>query len=695
LDFWFTGEVFGQSIYDGKNYYFNNGFDNIINFAFKGDLEGKSQEAIFSDYANRINNENGFNVLSYISSHDVSPYNRGNLYYAGTTLLLAPGGVQIFYGDESGRPYFSPQTYGDAGYRSFMNWNDIENNSNTQNLLGHWQKLGKFRREHLSVGAGSHQKLNDNPYIFRRSYNKNGVEDKTLVAMNVPENSSPYTLNVYGTYSDGNLLKDYFSGATATVSSGQATFQTSFGMLLVGIPFDTNQQTVSLSVSPASGNYPDNINVSMSASTTASGASVSIYYTLDGSDPDQNDSQYSGSFNIGSSTSSPITLKARAFDSEGNVSPLVTNNYTFGDPDGFTVHFKNTNNWNNVSIYLFDKNANAPLAGWTWPGTPMSQEGTSPWYKYTIDESVEVGIVINNTSGQQTDDLFRTIDGWYDFSNNTWYNTCPGDCPAGDPVPVLSVNPAGGTYSNSVNVSLSATNGGDIYYTTDGSSPNNNSTSYNNSLTFTTTTNLKAIAYNTTGSSNVIDETYTFTTTNAYDVHFKNTSNWNDVYIYLYNKGTGGQLAGWNWPGQPMSQEQSSEWYVYTIDESVEVGIVFNNNNNGQQTGNLFRTSNGWYDHSNNTWYNSCPGDCPEETPDGITLHYNNNSTNWNNVTLYYWSTTPTSISTSWPGVQMTDPDNDGWYSYTLNGVECANVIFSNNGNSQTGDLKYLWRWLL
>jgi len=477
------------------------------------------------------------------------------------------------------------------------------------------------------------------------------------------------------------VLVDYY--VEVTDSKGNV-FKTPIQHVYVGEYNSTD--VVSLEVEPASGNYPSAIDVSMSATTTASGATINIYYTTDGIDPDNTDNLYSGSFEVGAD-GEPVTIKAIAYDSDGNTSPIVSRSYSFGTIDGFEVHFKNTSNWSNVYIYLFDKNANAPLAGWTWPGTPMSQEGTSPWYNYMINESVEVGIVIHNNAGQKTVDLFRTTDGWYDFSNTTWYNTCPGDCPGVDPVPVLSVNPAGGTYSNTVTVTLSATNGGDIYYTTNGDAPDDGSTSYTGDLTFTATTNLKAIAYNATGSSNVIDETYTITTTSTYDVHFKNTSNWNDVYIYLYNKATGGQLAGWNWPGQPMSQEQTSKWYVYTIDESVEVGIVFNNNNNGQQTGDLFRTYNGWYDYSNSTWYDECPGDCPGETPTGITIHYNNNSTNWSNVTLYYWNTSPVSISTSWPGVQMTDPDSDGWYSYTLPGVECTNVIFSNNGNSQTGDL--------
>ncbi len=597
-EFWMTGEVFGQSIYDGRNYYFDHGFDNIINFGFKGDLGSKSQEAIFSDYARRVNNDSRFNVLSYIASHDVAPYDRSNLFYAGTTLMLAPGGIQIYYGDESGREFFHPQTYGDAGYRKFMNWDEIANKKYTKDLLGHWRKLGRFRREHLSVGAGSHEKLSDSPYIFRRSYQ----QDKTMVVMNIAETPDPYTLDVRGTYSDGTKLKDYFSGSVATVSGGRATFNTSFGMLLVGEPF-ADPSPVTLNVSPASGHSEFAITVNMSASSST-GGSTSIYYTTNGAEPSQSSTRYTGAFTLGSDLK-PVTLKARAYDSNGNSSSIVTRNYTFGKKVGFDLHYKNTNNWGEVYVYLFNKNGD-PLPGWEWPGKAMTREGSTPWYKFTADEDAEIGIVFNNNNqGDQTDDLFRQVEGWYDGS---WHDNCPGDCPE-QPVPVLSVSPSGGNYTSSVSVNLSATNGGTIYYTTDGSTPSKGSSTYSSSLTFTSTTHLRAIAYNNAGASNEINEKYNFgIIEDDFVLHYKNTNNWNEVYVYLFDKGNDAALPGWEWPGKKMTKEGSTPWHKFIVTEDSEIGIVFNNNNQGQQTDDLFRQKTGWYD---GTWHDQCSGDCP------------------------------------------------------------------------------------
>ena len=70
----------------------------------------------------------GVAVLNYVSSHDDgSPYDldRKDPLGAGTRLLLAPGGAQIYYGDELARPLRVAGAEGDANLRSFMNWGDL------------------------------------------------------------------------------------------------------------------------------------------------------------------------------------------------------------------------------------------------------------------------------------------------------------------------------------------------------------------------------------------------------------------------------------------------------------------------------------------------------------------------------------------------------------------------------------------
>jgi hypothetical protein len=595
-------------------------------------------------------------------------------------LYTVPGPKMIWMFGEQGYD-ISIDHNGRTGEKP-LKWQEYMSDPNRADLYRTVSKLLNLRKNHRVFSEG---------YF---SWTSNGDLRQIKIThetMNVViiGNFSTYTQNISPDFPHTGTWYNYFSGQEYNYTGAQYTLAAGQWELFTDVRIEDNDL-----------NAPSNLSASVS------GSNVSLSWTDNANNETGYEIERSNSSSGGYSTLASLGANTTSYSDNGladgtyyyRVRAKGTNNATsdysntssakIGEPEGFDIHFKNTSNWSQVYVYLYDKNANSALPGWSWPGVPMTQEEDTPWYKYTVNESVEVGIVFNNNNnGQQTDDLFRTYDGWYDYSNNTWYDQCPGDCPGGCDVPVLSINPTGGTYQNSVSVTLSATNGGTIYYTVDGSTPDESSTQYTGAIDITATTTIKAIACNDCGCSDVLGETYIISDGEAYDVHFKNTSNWGDVYIYLYNKATNGPIAGWNWPGQPMSRESTSSWYKYTIDESVEVGIVFNNNNNGQQSGDLFRTTDGWYDYSNNTWYDQCPGDCPGETPTGITINYNNNSTNWGSVYLYYWNTTPVSLSTSWPGVQMSDPDGDGWYSYTLTDVECANVIFSNNGSQQTADL--------
>ena len=71
-----------------------------------------------------------------------------------------------------------------------------------------------------------------------------------------------------------------------------------------------------------------------------------------------------------------------------------------------------------------------------------------------------------------------------------------------------------------------------------------------------------------------------------------------------------------------------------------------------------------------------------------MTLHFKR-PTSWTNTpNIYYWNTTPAILTTTWPGVPMIDEGN-GWWKYTLNGVNCSSIIFNNNSQPQTADLTH------
>ncbi len=214
LDFWMVAEAYGHGFY--KDDYYYNGFDAVINFDFRKAVENQSNlENMFSSYASKLNSDPSFNVLNYISSHDDAMFDRNNLYYAADALLLSPGAAQIFYGDESGRK--ASQAPWTQGLRSDMNWDTTD-----QNLLAHWQKIGTFRNRHISIGAGEHTKLSSSPYIFMRKYEKNGVNDRVIVAMNV---SGVVSIDVSSAFPNGSQVRDAYTGRTTTVSGGKIVLQ--------------------------------------------------------------------------------------------------------------------------------------------------------------------------------------------------------------------------------------------------------------------------------------------------------------------------------------------------------------------------------------------------------------------------------------------------------------------------------------
>ncbi|MBQ8794928.1 MAG: alpha-amylase, partial [Clostridia bacterium] len=223
-DFWMTGENFGQGL--DKNGYYSNGFDSMINFSFSGSSTGSGCDGMkkagnlnqtYTDYANRINSDANFNALTYISSHDTGLC-RNDLYYQGSALLLLPGGVQIYYGDETNRPYVTCSIH-DHENRSFMNWNSMD-----KNILAHWQKVGTFRNNHVAVGAGSHQSLSaTSGTAFSRTYNKNGVNDVVVCVIGANKNVST-TITLNNAFADGTKVVNTYTGDTATVAGGKVTF---------------------------------------------------------------------------------------------------------------------------------------------------------------------------------------------------------------------------------------------------------------------------------------------------------------------------------------------------------------------------------------------------------------------------------------------------------------------------------------
>ncbi len=462
-DFWMTGECFPHYVnYD--SFYTEGGFDSMINFSFNDDSKSfnasgrgvpdkGSINSLYADYAGKINTNDKFNVLSYLSSHDTTLC-RNNMAYQGSAFQLLPGAIQIYYGDECNRPLAN--AFEDHNLRSDMNWS-----SQDKNLLAHWQKVGQFRNKHVAVGAGSHTNLSaTNGTAFARNYNKNGVKDSVACVIGASNNSN-VTITLSGTFSDGTVVRNYYDGKTATVSGGKVTFSSgSNGTILVENasgstpateattqPATSATQPVTQGPTqateapvPGDGIYGDvtgDNKVSIKDATAIQKHLADIEIISAARQPYANvngDSgisikdatciqKYLALLEHNSKTGQPFSGSVTPATQAPTDAPVVTEAPTDAptepetqapDEKGVRVYLKNSANWDSPYIYFWTGSSGPN----PWPGVPMEQ-GDDGNYTYLIPEGMDKCIFSNNGEKQTGDLDVPSSGGTYD-NNSGW-----------------------------------------------------------------------------------------------------------------------------------------------------------------------------------------------------------------------------------------------------------------------------------
>lgn len=191
--------------------------------------------------------------------------------------------------------------------------------------------------------------------------------------------------------------------------------------------------------------------------------------------------------------------------------------------------------------------------------------------------------------------------------------------------------------------------------------------------------------------------------TNDIVMHFKWTGKSTPhLYYSNVNNTTGINMS---YPGVPMNAEGNG-WYSYTIAEADSADLVISVPDVDYQTNSFGRTSGEyWYDDGRG-WFTENPdkdimmaenktnaskndGIVSVDTnasqvaaEEGITIHF---VSDWDKASVYYWNAMPDDMETSWPGENMSK-DEDGYYTYTFQGVNKINLLFT-NGSQQTADL--------
>lgn len=589
-EFWMTGENFGQGL--SNNEYYQNGFDSMINFSFSGSSTGANCNGMkksgninqtYTEYANQINSNPNFNALTYISSHDTGLC-RDDIYYQGSALLLLPGGVQIFYGDETDRPYVECSIH-DHEMRGFMNWNDLKNSSSNQSqVLAHWQKVGTFRNNHVSVGAGSHTTLSaTSGAAFARNYNKNGVTDKVVCVIGANNNTN-VTITLNNTFANGTTVKNAYDGKTATVQNGKVTFNSgAHGTILLEEVIGTDNPTqpttkpiatVPSTVKPSNpviptdyvklgdADFSGNVNVK---DATLIQKYVASLVTLDekalfASNVDGSTSvnvkdataiqKYVASIETGFAIGEDVLYGGSDTPSttQGTQSTVPTQPTTEKPTEPSGDYIDLTTIGSQVIVLMNSTYSNPYTHSWTdggdaydsWPGTQMQAVGS---YYFALVDNNANRIIFNDNGGAQTDDL--TIPGnfaIYDMSTNSW----------------------SGYLSDFVDVTKFPMDPSLL--------PGTNPT-------------------------NPTDPEPPVPTGNY--IYFKDTLNWGNVYCHVWTKG--GDAAA-EWPGLQM-ESMGNGIYRCQIDSAYNM-VVFNNGGNGQQTGDLQIQYDKAYNQQTQQWEN-------------------------------------------------------------------------------------------
>ena len=634
-------------------------------------------------------------LVTWLDNHDFGPNNDWNRRYGGSDENLAAcmnfmftwrGIPSVYYGTEM---RFKAGEFADihdaSGIQRSINetgrayYGDAIDQASSHTIYQHIKKLNAIRKAvpALQKGAWSWKDAPGNAVAYRRVYQNSEVAVGLAKDGGASFSISGMTNGIYRDAVTGREIAASNGTLNFSVTSGSAGIYVLNGPGLIGscgggffencVNGPSNPIAV---VNPNTSRSEDPIKISMEGLGGAGGP-YNIFYTTDGSNPNASSTQYTGRFTITEST----TIKAIVFDTNGTASDIITKNYTIGPIEGLHIYFKKPASWSQVNVHYWNESPDV-LPPSNWPGPVMTQVGNSEWYEYIFEGVNSTNLLFSDNASNKTPDLSRDRDGWYD--NGTWYDTQPGGNT--NTPPTLIMSPEGGSFVEGENVTIMLTasdnnpSGATIYYTTNGEEPSTSSNVYSSAITLNQNTTLKAIAYDSEGlSSPVVENTFTFQpSSGGMTIYYK--GNLNTPEMYFWN--TSPVDISTSWPGESM-QDIGNGWFSYTLANVSCTNLIFSDNGSNQTT-DQNRCGNGWY--FNGVWYDSNP----EEGGNDLTVYFKSDT--FSNPSIYYWNTTPSALTTSWPGEPMIE-DTEGWYRYTFANTNCANIIFSNSGSSQTGDL--------
>lgn len=468
-------------------------------------------------------------------------------------------------------------------------------------------------------------------------------------------------------------------------------------------------------IDKGSGTYTAPIEVTI----TPSNDECTLVYTTNGHNPQAGDKTITEATTL--TFSETTTLKVGVLVN-GTVpaSTVVTREYIAASAQSASKINIYVHDNNAPYVYLWGNSSSiSPAEYSSFPGVQMSTKetvGGMEWWKVQVDRPAgEMNMILTwnpyDSNKSQTPDINGiTSDVFYIVNNGVPTNVTNTFLPAIDN-PMVSIDKATGTYEGSVTAKITASySGATIVYTTDGTEPTVSSTQLTSgsTLTFTDDVTLRAGIVKDGEVINQVARSYNITTGSSVEpingVEIYVWSSW-PPYLHAWTGESNNINGNWGSEQQKLTDRSTTtpdgkSWYKWTTNETNFKMIL--HNNSGGQTKNIDITKAGKYYYVTNTngsiedignynassykdvssFYNSL---------EPIVIYVNSNVT----PNLYTWKADGEFIAKyngAWAGNTMGNPvhttsDGKEWYKWTITGPDAINLIISNNGNNQTGNI--------
>lgn len=183
------------------------GFSSMVNMHFPKDGNLNTITAVWQQYADSMQQWTSWMPFSYLNNAYFRDADMNRMADCATSFLLAPGAVQIFYGDEVAREMNDARYNVDAAqaFRTDYDWNK----PNPQ-LLQHYQILTQWRQQHPAVGAGTQTTINSTT-CYRQT-----TDDQVVIAL-LPEPG--VQIKVPDSW-NGHFVKNAYTGEILTAQRG-------------------------------------------------------------------------------------------------------------------------------------------------------------------------------------------------------------------------------------------------------------------------------------------------------------------------------------------------------------------------------------------------------------------------------------------------------------------------------------------